>query len=75
MTSKEKPTGAGRPPAGAGTINTTRTLQEHAIDYAQRGMAVLPLKPRGKMPIHAAAGRGGFHQATTNPDHGHQPGA
>ncbi|WP_350309471.1 MULTISPECIES: bifunctional DNA primase/polymerase [unclassified Corynebacterium] len=68
MTNKEKPTGAGQPPAGAGATNTTRTLQEHAIDYARRGLAVLPLKPRDKMPIHAAGGQGGFHQATTNPD-------
>lgn len=39
------------------------TLLEHALEYAERGWPVFPLKPREKVPM---SGSHGFKEATTN---------
>lgn len=39
-------------------------LKKAALEYAEMGLAVFPLKPRKKTPIY----NGGFHKATTDPE-------
>ena len=43
---------------------TELTMKEAALEYARKGLPVLPLKPRDKIPYMS----GGFKIATTNPE-------
>lgn len=44
-------------------MNSEFEFVDAALEYAEKGLAVFPLKPRMKTPIY----KGGFHNATTNP--------